>query len=52
MISWTFSAQTHLNFHMNLLKVKIRKEHKKYFVAHQKISKIFYGPSIFGQNIL
>ena len=31
---------------MNLLKIKIRKEHEKYFVVHQKFSKVFHGPSI------
>ena len=40
-------AQTHLNLQMNLLKIKIRKKDEKYFVAHQKFSKIFHGPSIY-----
>ena len=35
----TFSAQTHLNFQMNLLKVKIRKEHKKIFCDSSNIFK-------------
>ena len=34
---WTFSAQTHLNFQLNLLKIKIRKEHKKIFCGPSKI---------------
>ena len=33
---WTFSAQTHLKFQMNLLKAKIRKEHKKIFCGPSK----------------
>ena len=31
---WTFCAQIPLNFRINLLKIKIRKQHKKYFVVH------------------
>ena len=31
---WTFCAQFPLNFQINLLKIKIRKQHKKYFVVH------------------
>ena len=31
---WTFCAQFPLNFRINLLKIKIRKQHKKYFVVH------------------
>ena len=48
------TAQTCLNFQMNLLKVKIRKEHEnilwpiknfqKYFMAHQYMPKIFHDP--------
>ena len=41
MASLTFSSQTHLNFQMNLLKVKIRKEHQQ----------IFCGPSNIFKNI-
>ena len=42
---WTFFAQSHLNFLMNLIKVKIRKEHKKHVAAHQSIlSEIFHDP--------
>ena len=41
---WTLSAQTHLNFQMNLLKVKIRKEHKKIFCGPWKIFKNSSSP--------
>ena len=36
---------------MNLLKVKIRKDLKKYFVSHQMFLKIFHGPSVCVWNI-
>ena len=41
---WIFSAQTHLNFQMNLLKVKIRKEHKNIFCGPSKIFKNISWP--------
>ena len=41
------TPQTNLNFQMNLLKLKTKKKHEKYFVAHQKVSKIFHDPSIY-----
>ena len=41
---WTFSAQTHLNFQTNLLKVKIRKEYKKMFCGPSEIYKNISWP--------
>ena len=49
---WTFSAQTYLKFQMNLLKFKIRKDHKKFFcgasknfnfIAHHHLAKILHN---------
>ena len=33
-----------LNVSTEITKIKIWKENKKYFLAHQKFSKIFHGP--------
>ena len=41
---WIFSAQTHLNFQINLLKVRIRKEHNKLFCGLSKIFKNISWP--------
>ena len=52
---WTFCAQTLFNFRMRLLKIKLGnkmikknllpiKRFLKYFMAHQYMSKIIYGP--------
>ena len=34
---------------MNILKIKIRKEHEKYFAAHQRFSKIYHDSSIYAK---
>ena len=36
-----------LNIWTEITKMKIREEHKKYYVAHQELSKIFHGTSIY-----
>ena len=41
---WTFSAETHLNFQINLPKVKTRKEHKKIFCGLSKVLKNISWP--------
>ena len=40
------TAQTNLNFQMNLLKLKIRKKTRKIFSAHQKFSNILHALSV------
>ena len=36
-----------INICIEITKIKIRKEYKKYSVAHQELSKIFHGKPIY-----